>query len=129
MVLRAGNHRRLIAAVVIGVFALAGCTGSSSKSGKGSVATLTVHIGLFGGPARPGGGMALSNNPAQGENVTAVDAGGRKSVARTDADGIATMRLAVGRYTVFSTYCGTGPHHLMLTEHRTTRVQIDCPIP
>lgn len=37
--------------------------------------------------------------------------------------------IAEGRYTVFSTDCGTGPRHVVLTASRATRVQIDCPIP
>jgi hypothetical protein len=73
--------------------------------------------------------MALSNSPAENETVTAVDGAGRKSVARTNADGLATLSLAPGRYTVFSTYCGTGPHHVVLTAEQALRVQIDCPVP
>lgn len=120
-------HRGRVLALLTGVAVLAGCTGGGSSSA--ALATLTVHIGLFGGPARPGGGMALSNSPAENENVTAVDAAGSQSRTRTDANGVATLSLAPGRYTVFSTYCGTGPHRAVLSANRTTRLQIDCPIP
>ncbi len=130
------RHVRLgrLATTMSGVVILAGCTGGGADFGVASghdlgPATLTVHIGLYGGPLRPDGRMALSNSPAANENVTAVDAEGRRSTAPTDADGVVTMRLAPGRYTVFSTYCGTGPHHVVLTADRSARVQIDCPIP
>jgi hypothetical protein len=78
---------------------------------------------------KPGGGMALSNSPAQGKNVTAVDTSGHRHVARTDGTGVATMQLASGAYTVFSTYCGTGPHHVVLAAGQVSRVQIECPVP
>lgn len=103
--------------------------GSSGGSSGAALATLTVHIGLFGGPMRPSGGMALSNSPAENADVTAVNSAGRKSAARTHADGVATMKLAPGRYAVYSTYCGTGHHHVVLTADKVTRVQIDCAIP
>jgi hypothetical protein len=138
-------RRGCLAAVLTGTVILVGCTGGgagpaeksgspgiSSSGGSSSGAVLVmliVHIGLFGGPARAGGGMALSNSPAQNENVTAVDAGNRNSVARTNADGVATLRLASGRYTVYSTYCGTSPHHVVLTIHAVSHVRIDCAVP
>ncbi|HZC72534.1 MAG TPA: carboxypeptidase-like regulatory domain-containing protein [Jatrophihabitans sp.] len=113
---------------------LAGCSsgGSDSNGGSGEdagLATLTVHIGLFGGPAKPGGGMALSNSPVANENVTAVNAAGRQVTAQTDADGVATMTLRPGRYTVFSTYCRVGTHHAVLAANKAAHVQIDCPVP
>jgi hypothetical protein len=117
---------------------LAGCTSGGSDPGGGAgrgggsrdaLATLTVHIALFGGPMRPDGGMALSDSPAGSENVTTVDAAGRKIRARTNADGVTTLRLKPGRYTVFSTYCGTDPRHVVLSAAHTVRVQIDCAVP
>jgi hypothetical protein len=126
-------RQRRVLVLLSAAAVLAGCTGGGPDSGGSSggvaLATLTVHIGLFGGPARLGGGMALSNSPAQNENVTAVDAAGVRSRTQTDANGVAMLSLAPGRYTVFSTYCGTGPHRVVLSANRTTRVQIDCPIP
>jgi hypothetical protein len=121
--------RGLLATILIASCILAGCT-HTRTSGNGTLtATLTVHIGLFGGPAKPDGEMALSNSPADGENVTALDARGGTHLARTDATGTATMPLAPGKYSVFSTYCGTGPQHIELTAHRSAHVQIDCPTP
>ena len=125
--------RGCIAGFVIGALTLVGCTSGGPNSGGGpsdaGLATLTVHIGLFGGPVRPSGGMALSDSPAENENVTAVDAAGNRSVARTNANGVATISLTPGRYTVFSTYRGTGPHHVVLTAEQAARVQIGCPLP
>lgn len=126
------RKRGLVAGFLTGTLMLAGCTDRLSTSGgssRGTLATLIVHIGLFGGPARPGGGMALSDSPAENENVTAVNAAGDKSVARTNADGVATLTLTPGKYTVFSTYCGTGPRHVVLATGQIVRVQIDCPAP
>lgn len=117
------------AILLVACCVLSGCADSGKAREHATPATLTVHIGLFGGPFLPGRGMAASDTPAQGKNVTAVDAAGRKHVARTDAGGSATLRLAPGAYTVFSTYCGTGPQHIALLRGRRTRVQIDCPVP
>jgi hypothetical protein len=72
--------------------------------------------------------MALSDSPARGENVTVLDSTGRKHVARTDGKGVATMHLGSGTYTVFSTYCGAGPRHVVLTAGQVTHVRIDCPV-
>jgi hypothetical protein len=47
----------------------------------------------------------------------------------TTRHGVATIRLVTGRYTVFSTYCGTQPHHVSLAAGHVTHVQIVCPIP
>jgi hypothetical protein len=126
---RLGNSRRVaIAALVIAPCALGACARGSSGTHGASQAKLTVHIGLFGGPMRPNAGMALFNSPAQGANVTAVDSRGSKHVARTDGNGMATMLLESGAYTVYSTYCGTGPHQVVLTAGQVTRVRIDCAV-
>jgi hypothetical protein len=111
--------------------ALAACTngGGHSQSPAHSPVALTVYVGLFGGPARPGGEMAMSNSPAERVNVTATSAAGRTSTATTDASGRATLRLMPGRYTVFSTYCGTGRQTISLSAGEPAQLQINCPIP
>jgi len=133
MALRRRSHLVLVPTLLITMLALAGCARGNADHGRGSgsasLAGLTVHIGLFGGPARLGGGMALSHSPAQMENVTAVDEAGHEFVAQTDEYGVATLHLAAGPYTVFSTGCGDGRHHVVLTTTRITRVQIHCAIP
>jgi hypothetical protein len=113
------------------LLALAACTngGGHSQSPAPSPVALTVHVGLFGGPARPDGGMAMSNSPAERVNVTATSAAGRTSTAMTDASGRATLHLAPGRYAVFSTYCGPGPQTISLSAGEPAQLQIICPIP
>lgn len=92
-------------------------------------ARVTVHIGLFGGPPKPDGEMALSDAPAAGQNVTAMDSQGRAHVVRTDARGTATMLLPPGAYTVFSTTCGAGRQRIELTVGGSAHLQIVCAIP
>jgi hypothetical protein len=125
--------KRLAATLLLATIALASTSCTSQQIDHPAearpLATLRVHIGLYGGPLRPGGGMALQNAPAPRENVTAVDADGREFVALTDATGVATMRLATGRYKVFSTYCGNGPQTAVLTADQSSKVHIVCPVP
>lgn len=115
--------------VIICVCLLAACTSGGSDSDTPPRPTLKVHVGLFGGPAMPGGGMALSDSPAENVNVTAVGANGQKHRVRTDAAGIATMYLSSGTYTVYSTYCGTRSQHVVLRTGHTSQVQIRCAVP
>jgi hypothetical protein len=119
---------RVVLVVVVGVLlgSTTSCTGRDADASQG--ATLRVHIGLFGGPATLDGKMALRNSPAPNENVTAVNEVDQESTGLTDADGVATMNLAPGRYSVFSTYCG-GSTSIALVANKTSRVRIDCPIP
>ena len=119
---------KVVLLVVVGalVGAMASCT--SHDPDVSQHATLRVHIGLFGGPATRHGGMALRNSPAPHENVTALDEAGHEFAGRTDAQGVATLRLAPGRYLVFSTYCGS-PTSVTLVADATRRVQIVCPVP
>lgn len=126
MGLRTSNPAKAAVVVAaIGLCALGACTTGNRES----PATLEVHVGLFGGPARVDGGMALSNSPVQGQDVTAVDTRGRKHVARTDSNGTARMHLLPGPYAVSSGYCGTGSHRVTLIAHQTATVQIDCDVP
>jgi hypothetical protein len=107
------------------VGATAGCTPAAPD--ESHQATLRVHVGMFGGPARPNGGMALQDSPASGENVTAVDDAGDEFTALTDAQGVAVLHLRPGRYTVYSTYCG--PHSaIALPTGQVRRVQIGCQV-
>jgi hypothetical protein len=102
--------------------------GGHSESSARSPVTLTVHVGLFGGPPGPDGGMAVSNSAAARVNVTATNAVGVQSTAKTNSNGRATMRLMPGQYTVFSTYCGTGVQTVSLTANRSEQMHIICPI-
>lgn len=110
---------------------LASTTACTSRPAEEpQVATLRVHIGLFGGPSTSQGKMALRNSPAGNENVTAVSEAGQQFTGVTDAAGVATMHLAPGTYSVFSTYCGVGdPATISLIADESRRVQIVCPIP
>jgi hypothetical protein len=91
--------------------------------------TLLVHIGLFGGPGLPGGGMADSNAPAPGAPVTVQNATGREWRAETGRSGVARFTIRPGRYVVTSSYCGHGPQRVAVKADRPARVQIRCDIP
>jgi hypothetical protein len=104
-----------------------GPAGSSSRSAV-YLGRLAVHIGLFGGPARPGGGMAASNAPQPNAIVIATDDAGRKWSARTGQDGVASLSLPIGRYTVSSTSCGS-PQRIAVETGKRAYAQIACAIP
>jgi hypothetical protein len=93
-------------------------------------AALTVDVVMFGGPSTRDGGMAVTNRPVARANVTANDTSGRKTTALTGADGLATLNLIPGMYTVFSTTCGdrTG-QQILLKAGTPARLQVVCAIP
>jgi hypothetical protein len=91
--------------------------------------TLLVHIGLFGGPGLPGGGMADSDAPAPDSPVTVRNAAGREWRAETGRDGVARFTVRPGRYVVTSSYCGHGPQQVTVKAGRRVHVQIRCDIP
>ena len=96
--------------VLTWVVVLGGC--ASSRTGADTAATtLTVHIGVFGGPARPNGGMAVSNAPRAGAAVTVTDGSGNQWHATTDRDGIARFSVAPGQYAVHDP-CDFRDHHV-----------------
>ncbi len=88
----------VLASIVMGSW-LAGCTTPAD-------AVVDVKVGLWGGPARPTGGMALEGEPARGVNVTVRDAHGKTWEGTTDQQGVAQLDLRPGAYVIFSTYCG-----------------------
>ena len=104
------------------VAATLGC--STEASG-----TISVRVALFGGPVTPNGRMALDNTPARNVTVTATSANGWSRTAQTDADGIATFTVAVGKYVVESTDCGQGPQPVRVASDGTAHVNIRCAVP
>jgi hypothetical protein len=118
----AGDHLTIESHGAAAVFARVGAPVSGPALG-----TVVVHVGLYGGPARPSGAMALSNAPAADQTVTAVDAAGHRFAVRTNGDGNAVLRLPPGRYTI-STSCGQ-VHHLVASVDRAIPVRIACVVP
>jgi hypothetical protein len=122
----------LVGATVAGV--LAGCSSGHPKSGppssKSVVSTglLAVHVGLFGGPERPDGGMAESNAPQPDAAVSVRDSTGHTWRATTGRDGVATIPVPAGRYTVSSPFCA-GPQRVTVVRGQRAHVQVACTIP
>jgi len=78
---------------------------------------------------KPGGGMALTGAPAVGVNVIAEAPNGATWTATTDVRGEATLLVPPGPYEVFSTYCGTGPKHVVAHAETATPLSIECNVP
>lgn len=76
------------------VAGLAACTRAADAANVQRSATVRVHVGLYGGPARPGGGMALNNAPEPRTPITMTDMIGHTRTAQTDAAGVATFVVA-----------------------------------
>jgi hypothetical protein len=112
---------------------LAGCSSSHPGSGAPSstpavpAGLLAVHVGLFGGPERPGGGMADSNAPQPDAVVRVMDNTGRTWSATTGRDGIARVSVPAGRYTV-SSPCGA-PQRVAVVAGQRAYAQVACDIP
>lgn len=133
-------------AIALGTVSLVGaCThghGSSSASSSSTQSTsvriaesslsdeaiIAVHIGLFGGPVRTDGKMALSNTPQADATVHAVGTNGRTWRSRTGRDGVATLVVPAGHYVISSSFCGV-PQNVVVTAGERARVQISCPVP
>lgn len=109
--------------------AAAGCSSDAATSAGASSVLLTVHVGLFGGPARPGGGMADSNAPQPNAPIKLTNHAGRVWSHKTGRDGIARFSMRPGRYTINSPTCGRGPEQVTLKAGHPVRVQIECDIP
>jgi hypothetical protein len=105
-----------------------GCS-RSSLAPSPALATLRVHVGLFGGPLGRNGGMADSNAPQPGAPIGVKNAAGREWSTKTRPDGIATFSLRPGRYTIASPLCGRGPHAVVLKAKQRAYVQVRCDIP
>jgi hypothetical protein len=112
---------------------LAGCASSHTGGGTpastppAKVGLLAVHVGLFGGPPRRDGRMAASNAPDPDTAVSVMDATGRTWRATTGRDGIASVSVPAGRYTV-SAPCGA-PRRVSVLASKRTYVQVACDIP
>jgi hypothetical protein len=107
---------------------LAGCTDASPALSRAR-ATLRVHVGLFGGPPRPYGGMADSDAPQPDAPIRVTNDVGREWSATTGHDGIAAFSLRPGRYTITSPSCGRGPQPVVLKSKQRTYVEVRCDIP
>jgi hypothetical protein len=111
---------------------LLGVLTNGCSSGDGTQVrpvTLRVHLGLFGGPARPDGSMALSNAPDPSAPIVLTGRDGTTQTRRTHRDGIATFSVLPGRYTVESTTCGHGPQSVVIRANRLARVEVRCDVP
>ena len=113
--------------LAVAAFALSGCAGHVTTTESAPTVHLTVHLGLFGGPARPNGRMGLENESDPGAPITLTDPTGRTWRVRTDDNSIARFAIQPGRYTVDSPTCGHGPRHVMIRSDR--RVQLRCDVP
>jgi hypothetical protein len=115
-------------AVVAALAVLGGCASSSADSGRG--AALTVRVTVSGGPLMPSGEMAVSDAPQVGVRVVATTkATPTRYSARTDADGLATLRLPARPtpYTVTASSCGASQTVLMTGRSRA--VSLQCQVP
>lgn len=117
--------RPIVAMLLAGtVLSTSACAGNAERR-----VYLTVHVGAFGGPARPDGGMALSDAPQPGVRITVTDAAGHAMTRGTDRGGRATFTVAPGRYVVASSECGpTTPRRVTVARVPVT-VNIICAIP
>jgi hypothetical protein len=87
------------------LLSVAGCTGASGGVHNPGLETLTVHLGLFGGPPRPSGGMALSNAPQPRAPILVTNGAKRTWNAKTNGHGIATFSVPPGLYMINSPSC------------------------
>ena len=106
---------------------LSGCASARPQAGGPAPTTLTVHIGVFGGPARPNGGMAVSNAPRADAAVTVTDPTGNQWQATTGRDGIARFSVAPGQYIV-RTPCGSAVH-VTVRAGEVARARAHCDVP
>jgi hypothetical protein len=126
--------RAAVAATAV-VVAIAACTSARQLNGPSNLTgttgvTLTVEVGVYGGPPRPDGAMAVSNAPVAHDKVIVSDLAGRKRSAITRADGTARLDLPPGRYTVLSTSCGpTSGQPVTLAAGKPAYLQIVCSVP
>lgn len=122
---------RLVALSLSALLALAGCASSAAGDAGGEhLATLTVHVGIFGGPERPDGGMAASNAPAANAPVVIADRSGVTERAKTDADGVARFFVAPGRYLVRSPSCGPARSQAVVVHgNHSAHLDIRCDVP
>jgi hypothetical protein len=72
--------------------------------------------------------MADSNAPQPNAPVRVVDDTGRKWSATTGQDGVATVSIPAGEYTVSSSSCGS-PQRVTVVAGKRAYVQVVCAIP
>ena len=111
---------------LVGLLA-AGCSDAGGTQAR--PVTLRVHLGLFGGPMRPDGGMAASNAPQPNAPIVIIASDRIRRTSRTDARGIATFSVLPGRYIVDSPTCGHGPQRVVIHPNLVAHVEVRCDIP
>ena len=125
------EHGMTIRGVVVWLSAFAlvtGCASSGGGAAAGPSTKLTVHIGIFGGPAGPDGEMAASNEPDAGARIVITDRAGNTQRAKTDADGIATFSVRPGYYSV-SGPCTVGTRSVTVRSNRAAHVELRWDVP
>jgi hypothetical protein len=120
--------RLRVASIPLAIVLLAGCSSQSGGDAAARTETLTVHVGVFGGPPRPDGGMAVSNAPRSGASIVVTDSGGHSRRAKTDGNGVATFSVAAGRYTIHAP-CEDGPQHVQVGSNHPAHVEVHCDVP
>jgi phosphatidate phosphatase APP1 len=123
--------KRLVSLVgdVVGLLLLSACSGHKPAS---QTAALTVSVGVYGGPLNPNTGTEANiGTPIPNTKVTVTDSAGRTVMTTTGSNGLATLPLIPGRYTVSSELCGSGgtAQPVTLSTTSSTRYQVVCPIP
>ena len=106
---------------------VAACATHTSSAQSATTVHLSVHLGLFGGPARPNGRMAADNGPDPGAPITVQDATGHTWRVRTNDHSFAEFDIRPGRYVVNSPTCGDGPRHVLVNSD--VRIQLRCDVP
>jgi hypothetical protein len=117
-----------VASIPLAIVALAGCASHGSGAAGGPTSTLTVHVGVFGGPMLPDGKMAASNTPRTGAQIVVTDASGHSRQARTNGDGVATFSVAAGRYTLHAP-CEPGLRAVRVRPNHAAHVEVHCDVP
>jgi hypothetical protein len=113
--------------LAVAACASSGCAGQATTTQSAPTVHLTVHLGLFGGPARPDGRMGLENGPDPGVPIMLTDATGRSRRTQTDDNSIARFAIRPGRYTIESPTCGHVPRHVVIRSDRHVRLRCDVP--
>lgn len=113
---------------VLGVVVLATACSTSHPSDQPTV-TFRVHLGLYGGPPRPDGGMADSNASQPDTPIVLTADGGKKLTHQTNANGVATFDVRPGRYMIDSPTCGSGPRSVVIRSVGTPQENLRCDIP
>lgn len=114
----------LTALLVLCVPLVAACSGSTAQG------TVTGTVRVYGGPATPGGGQAMTGQPAAGATVSLSSNGHEAASTTADAQGRFTLTVAAGNYGVQG--CGASSslgETVTVTENQTTLHDINCSVP